>query len=106
LIGTSVSSPEFAGVVAHMIEANLADHPGANPSLGNINDYIYKRAADQAAQRRVSFHTNIPGYNGLVQTNINPAYSLSTGVGTPIVTSFLGYSKVPAAGIPQTPSNP
>jgi subtilase family serine protease len=105
-IGTSVSSPEFAGVLAHMIELNLAANPTAYPGLGNLNPYIYKRAMKQEAGGLQSYHTNIPGYNGLVLTNLNPAYSLSTGVGTPIVTSFIGQPKVAAAGTPQTPSNP
>lgn len=106
LIGTSVSSPEFAGVLAHLIETNLAANPKANPALGNVNNYIYKLAARQQAGGSQAFHVNIPGYNGVLQTNINPAYSLSTGVGTPIVTSFLGMPKAAAAGDPQTPSNP
>ena len=106
LIGTSVSSPEFAGVLAHMIELNLAANPTANPGLGNVNPYIYKRAMKQQAGGQQSYHTNIPGYNGVVQTNINPSYSLSTGVGTPIVTSFIGLPKAAAAGTPQTASNP
>jgi subtilase family serine protease len=106
LIGTSVSSPEFAGVVAHMIELNLAANPTANPGMGNLNPYIYKRAMKQAAGGAQSYHTNIPGYNGVLLTNINPSYSLSTGVGTPIVTTFIGQPKVAVAGTPQTPSNP
>ena len=106
LIGTSVSSPEFAGVVAHMIELNLAANPTANPGMGNLNPYIYDRAMKQAAGGVQSYHTNIPGYNGILQSNINPSYSLSTGVGTPIVTSFIGQRKIAAAGTPQTPSNP
>jgi subtilase family serine protease len=106
LIGTSVSSPEFAGVLAHMIETNLAANPGANPALGNINAYIYTTAMRQQAGKIQAYHINIPGYNGVLESNINPAYSLSTGVGTPIVTTFIGQHSVAAAGRPQTPSNP
>jgi subtilase family serine protease len=97
-IGTSLSSPEFASTVAHLVELN--------GRMGNLNPYIYKLAADQASGKGKVYHTNIPGYNGIVQTNINTSYSLSTGVGTPIVTSFLGKPKVAPAGTPQTKSNP
>jgi subtilase family serine protease len=99
VIGTSVSSPEFAGVVAHLVEQH--------GRLGNVNNYIYKLAAKQAAGTgKKIFHTNIPGYNGLVDTNLNSTYSLSAGVGTPIVTRFIGQGAAPVAGTPRTPSNP
>jgi subtilase family serine protease len=98
VIGTSVSSPEFAGVVAHLVEQQ--------GRMGNLNNYIYKLAAKQAAGGKKYFHTNIPGYNGIVNTDVSNTYSLSTGVGTPVVLNFIGQSKAPAAGKPQSPSNP
>jgi subtilase family serine protease len=98
VIGTSDSSPEFASVVAHLVELKGRQ--------GNLNPYIYQLAANQASGKRQVYHTNIPGYNGIVQTNINTSYSLSTGVGTPIVTSFLGTAKKKPAGTPETKSNP
>lgn len=98
LIGTSVSSPEFAGLVAHLVELNGRQ--------GNLNPYIYQQAAMQAMGMGTIFHTNIPGYNGIEQTNINTSYSLSTGVGTPIGTPFLGQSSATPAGVPQSTSNP
>lgn len=98
LIGTSVSSPEFASAVAHLVELNGRQ--------GNLGTYIYQLAADQASGKGNVYHTNIPGYNGIVETNINTSYSLSAGVGTPMVTSFLGQPKVRPAGTPQTKSNP
>ncbi|HEY4112660.1 MAG TPA: hypothetical protein VGM17_01250, partial [Rhizomicrobium sp.] len=91
-------SPELAGAVAHLIEQK--------GRLGNLNPYIYKLAAKQSGGGRQVFHTNIPGYNGIEATNINPTYSLSTGVGTPVVTSFIGQPKADQAGIPQTATNP
>jgi len=98
LIGTSVSSPEFAGAVAHLIELN--------GRMGNLNPYIYQAAASQASGGPVSFHTGIPGYNGVKATDLNSTYSLSTGVGTPIVSTFIGQTTGGQAGLPQTPSNP
>ncbi|MEJ0046873.1 MAG: S8 family serine peptidase [Rhodospirillales bacterium] len=99
-IGTSVASPEFLSVVALLIEAH------GNNRLGNLNDYIYSLAKGQASGGPAFYHTGIPGYNGLVNTLLAPSYSLSTGVGTPVVNSFLIETSVPAAGVPQTPSNP
>jgi subtilase family serine protease len=98
LIGTSDSSPAFASAVAHLVELKGRQ--------GNLNPYIYQLAAAQASGKHQVYHTNIPGFNGLVQTNINTSYSLSTGVGTPIVTSFLNRAKAQPAGRPQTKSNP
>jgi len=98
LIGTSVASPELAGAVALLIEER--------GRMGNLNEFIYRAAARQAAGApRMLFHTGIPGYNGVQQTLINPAYSYSTGVGTPVVATLLG-AQLPVAGDPQTPSNP
>jgi subtilase family serine protease len=97
VIGTSVSSPEFASAVALLVEKN--------GRMGNLNSYIYKLAAAQAKGGRRAFHTLIPGWNGLIPSNISSTYNVSTGVGTPIVKSFID-TTVGAAGTPQTPSNP
>jgi subtilase family serine protease len=98
LIGTSVSSPEFASVVALMVEKYGRQ--------GNLNPYLYQMAKAQANGGATSFHTSIPGYNGLVQTDLNSTYSLSVGVGTPVVTTLIGKSNAAPAGTPQTVSNP
>jgi subtilase family serine protease len=98
VIGTSVSSPEFTGALALLIEKY--------GRMGNLNYYIYKLAARQAAGGRRAFHTMIPGYNGVMQSNVSSTYNVSTGVGTPIVDVFLGGTLAPPAGLPQTPSNP
>ncbi|HEX2591866.1 MAG TPA: protease pro-enzyme activation domain-containing protein [Rhizomicrobium sp.] len=99
VIGTSVSSPEFAGVVAHLVQLHGRQ--------GDLKPYIYGLAAQQA-NGVVSdiYHTNIPGFNGVQDTNLNPAYSLSTGVGTPRVVNFLGLPDMEKAGKPQSKSNP
>ena len=98
LIGTSVSSPEFASVVALMVEKSGRQ--------GNLNPYLYHLAKEQANGGATAFHTNIPGYNGVVGTDLNSTYSLSVGVGTPIVTTLIGKPNAAPAGIPQTISNP
>jgi len=98
LIGTSVASPELAGAMAPLI--------ALQGRQGNFNVFLYKQAAAQAAGGTPVFHTNIPGYNGVVLTDLNSAYSLSVGVGTPIVASLLGLPTIATAGDPQTASNP
>jgi subtilase family serine protease len=98
LIGTSVASPELAGALALLIETQGRQ--------GNINPYLYGLAAQQAAGQGTYFHTNIPGFNGIKQTELNSAYGLTAGVGTPYVAAIVGQPSAPLAGIPQTPSNP
>ncbi len=100
VIGTSVSSPEFAGAMALLIEQQ--------GRMGNLNEYLYRVAAKQAKQGAVAkfLHTNIPGFNGVIASNISPTYNISTGVGTPVVKMLVGAGMAKSAGTPQTPSNP
>jgi subtilase family serine protease len=106
LIGTSASSPEFAGVVALLVE-----HEGKR--VGNVNSYIYARAAGQQAAGGVDapadkqfFHRVIPGYNNKY-SSAHGEYSKVLGVGTPQVANFLKLPQGTAlAGTPQTASNP
>ena len=98
LIGTSVSSPEMAGALATLIETQGRQ--------GNVNYYLYGLAAKQAAGQGTFFHTGIPGFNGIKNTNLGPVYGLTIGVGTPFVAAMVGQPNAALAGIPQTPSNP
>jgi subtilase family serine protease len=99
-IGTSLSSPEFASVMALLVEQN--------GRMGNVNGYLYGIAAEQAKAGKgpVYLHTQIPGFNGLIQSNVSPTYSVSTGIGTPIVKQLIGVGSAASAGTPQTKSNP
>jgi len=97
-IGTSVSAPELAGAMAHLIERK--------GRMGNLNYYLYGLAAAQAAGKGTYFHVSIPGYNNFQNTNLNSTYSYSVGVGTPIVKAVVQEGALSAAGTPQTPSNP
>ena len=98
VIGTSVSAPDFAGILA------LAkQHTGHR--LGNVNYLLYLKGFLQAQHVGApAFHTNIPGFNGAEYTA--PIYNQVTGLGTPIVRQLLGVPFLKPAGNPQTPSNP
>ena len=102
VIGTSVSSPEFAGVVALLVE-----RAGRQ---GNLNNYIYSLATKQAVFGGTAdtvYHQGIPGYDGVVQ-NTKPGgyYNYTYGVGSPFVYRFIGLPGATVAGKPQTISNP
>lgn len=110
LIGTSVASPEFAGVVALLVETS--------GRMGNLNTYLYTLGATQAAsgsnnlaRATTYYHRSIPGYNGVV-TNNQPVntrgkyYNYTVGVGTPVVYRLVGASNAVVAGTPQTATNP
>jgi subtilase family serine protease len=99
-IGTSLSSPSFAGALALLVEQR--------GRMGNVNTYLYPIAAKQAKEGAVAkyLHTEIPGFNGLIQSNISPTYNVSTGIGTPIVKALVGVGSAVPAGTPQTRSNP
>jgi subtilase family serine protease len=93
LIGTSASSPEFAGLLA-VTEQNL------NSRLGNANGYIYALAA---LGGQGVFHDSIPGNNGYPST---PGYNYVLGNGTPKGADFALDPFGPFAGIPQSAGNP
>lgn len=100
VIGTSASSPDFAGILA-LKEENLG-----GIRLGNENFDIYALAAAQqlAGSHFQIYRQNISGFNGVFSTN--PGYDLVLGNGTPIVNNFVLAPNAPVAGDPQTPSNP
>lgn len=108
-IGTSVSSPEFVGSLA-IFEQQL----GRNHRVGNVNYYIYAAGAVQSLLGGVHapsafqyFHRNNPGFDGVYNGNF-PSYDYSYiyGNGSPDVRKLFGLTGHPAAGVPQTSSNP
>lgn len=107
-IGTSVSSPEFVGALS-LFEQQFGKHH----RQGNVNYFLYARAAFQSlaggahAPAALQFyHRNIPGFDG-VWNGGYPSYNYDYiyGNGSPDVRKLFGL-KGPAAGVPQTPSNP
>lgn len=102
VIGTSVSAPDFAGILA------LKEQFLGGSRLGNVNYDIYAIAAAQpaVANSPLDFlHQGQPGSNGAFSTT-KTGYNLVLGVGTPLVRNFIFAPELPPAGNPQTPSNP
>jgi subtilase family serine protease len=98
-IGTSVSAPGIAGVLA-LEEQNLGRR------LGNVNYQIYLQIAEQTyGVGQQLFHKNIPGSNGISSTTLF-GYDPVLGSRTPFVKDFIFAPNVPLAGDPRTPSNP
>ena len=99
VIGTSVSAPGFAGLLALFEEAL------GGQRLGNVNGLLYTEAALQTIDPGLNFfHRNIDGFNGYDYTA--RIYDRVVGVGTPRVRNMILTPQLPAAGDPQTPSNP
>ncbi len=96
VVGTSVAAPEFASAVALLVEAQGRQ--------GNINPYLYSLAQGQASGGLSYLHQSIPGFNGLAANA--GTYNFTTGNGTPDVLAMLGMTFAPAAGTPQSISNP
>jgi subtilase family serine protease len=99
LVGTSASAPAFAGLLALEIEHFRS-------RLGNANYQIYSLSAQQQAHPKSGtfFHQDIPGFDGYYFTH--PGYNYVVGNGTVFGRNFIKTPNVPAAGNPQTPSNP
>ncbi len=96
LIGTSASSPEFAGLQA--IQDELL-----GSRTGNVNYLLYALAALGTVGNGPVFHNNIPGNNGYPSTR---GYNYVVGNGTPYGAQYDFDPFGPEAGNPQTPSNP
>ncbi|HTS50133.1 MAG TPA: S53 family serine peptidase [Bryobacteraceae bacterium] len=100
LIGTSTGAQDFAGLLA-LERQNLGIR------LGNVNFLIYALAALQNVFSLVpDYHQNIPGFNGLFSSSAHGGYNMVVGNGTPFGKNFILAPFAPAAGNPQTPSNP
>jgi subtilase family serine protease len=123
LIGTSSSSPQFAGVVAYMIQLAGGGSSSFKPApgkpiapkgrLGNINPMLYSLAAKQIAAGGASapadkqyYHRQIVGFAGDGYAKTVFPYSTVLGLGTPNIINLLGLQGATPAGNPGTPSNP
>jgi subtilase family serine protease len=105
LIGTSSSAPQFAGVMAHLVQLNGRQ--------GNVNPLIYSLSALQTALGGTSappelqfFNRGISGNNNGYTVSPGDEYSPVLGNSTLNVANFLGMSYAPPTGAPSTASNP
>jgi subtilase family serine protease len=100
VIGTSVSSPQFVSAAVLYIEK-------LGHRVGNLNSYLYVAGAQQSAGGAAAYNRSIPGFDGK-WTSAAPAggYTYLVGNGTPKVRALFGMQDLPAAGDPQTASNP
>jgi subtilase family serine protease len=106
LIGTSSSSPEFAGVVALAVELS-------GGRLGNVNPLIYGLSLVQtvlggtkAPKAFQYFHRNIAGNNNAFTVKPGQGYSPVLGNSTLNVKNFLQLQQAAPAGAPNTATNP
>lgn len=98
VIGTSASSPDFAGLLALKIQQT-------GSRLGNENYATYVIALLQSfGVLQGVFNDNIPGDNGVYTTH--PGYNLVLGNGTVNGVNYLLVPSMPVAGTPQTSTNP
>lgn len=97
-VGTSLSSPDFVGLLALKIQSE-------GSRLGNENYDIYALAAAQEnGSPNTVFRQDITGNNGVYKTY--PGYNMVLGNGTVIANDFVRGPSLAVAGIPQTPTNP
>ena len=110
LIGTSVASPEFVGALA-LFEQQFGKK---NHRQGNVNYYLYAAGALQtlaggtkAPSLLQYYHRANPGFNGVYYDDF-PSYNYNYvyGNGSPDVRKLFGLTRYPAAGVPQTSTNP
>lgn len=125
-IGTSVSSPEFAGALALLVESLSTNGVPGSGRIGNANLALYLSGATQIAAGGASapaadqfYHMNIPGYDGYYTVTSGQGYNYIYGNGSPDVRHLFGnifdlytgvaanpFSLSAAAGTPRTTTNP
>jgi subtilase family serine protease len=106
VIGTSVSSPEFVGALALVVQ-----YRGGR--LGNLNPFLWAQGYTQtdlggakAATVAQFFHKGQWGYNGVVHTQDTVGFDYMYGNGSPNMRTLFGLTGFAPAGDPQTISNP
>ena len=100
VLGTSASTPSFAGVLA------LWEQKLGNTRLGNINATLYHLAKTEGLTGGAKvFRQSIPGFNGVYTSGTTP-YNMVLGNGTVDIRTLITGTSLPAAGNPGTVSNP
>ncbi|GGF39277.1 pseudomonapepsin [Aliidongia dinghuensis] len=103
-VGTSASTPAFAGVLA------LWEQKLGNTRLGNVNPVLYQAAKTEGlgGSSLKPFRQRIAGYNGVytsTSTGSTP-YNMVVGNGTVDIRQLINGTSIAAAGNPGTASNP
>jgi subtilase family serine protease len=99
-VGTSASTPSFAGAVA------LWEQKLGGVRLGNINQAMYQMAKNQSLTAgQKPFRQSIAGYNGVYSSGSTP-YNMVLGNGTIDIRQLIGGTALAAAGNPGSASNP
>ena len=101
ILGTSAAAPDFAGVIALMVQ-------NSGQRQGRANDRMYMLAQAQTNGGAAAFHRNIPGNNGVYASSAtgSPAYNMVIGNGTLDIRQFMQVPNLAAAGAPGSASNP
>jgi subtilase family serine protease len=107
VIGTSVASPEFVGALALYIEKQ-------GHKVGDIHAFLYQMGQAQSAAGGAKapsalqyYHRPSLGFDGAWAGNFpSQNYSYIYGNGSPDVRKLFGLTGYPAAGAPETASNP
>ena len=102
-VGTSASTPSFAGVLA------LWEQKLGGVRLGNVNPVLYQMAKTQNASGSLKpFRQAIAGYNGLYTSSSTGStpYNMVLGNGTIDIRQLINGASLAAAGNPGTASNP
>jgi subtilase family serine protease len=125
-IGTSVSSPEFAGALALLVESLSTSGVPGSGRIGMANPALYLAGAAQISAGGANapavdqfYHMNIPGYDGYYTVTSGQGYNYIYGNGSPDVRHLFGYvyglytgsssnlfTLSAAAGTPRTATNP
>ena len=112
VIGTSVSSPEFVGSLALSLQNQRLTTSCTSSApycyrAGNLNPFLYRSAAAQAAGGAKVYHHETSGFDGKWNSSYpGGGYDYLFGNGSPDVRALFGLTALPAAGLPQTVTNP
>jgi subtilase family serine protease len=101
VIGTSASTPEFAGLLA------VLEVLDKNDRLGNVNPLLYAVAAPPYVTQ------GIEATNGVSADTVKKGtlgYNVITGLGTPVANALIrritGFTDLIPAGVPESITNP
>jgi len=105
-IGTSVASPEFAGALALLVQQEGGRVGNINPALYELSAIQIAAGGGNAPPAQQFFHKNITSFDGIYSGGPPATYDFIYGNGSPDIRTLFGMTTLPAAGTPQSASNP